>query len=199
MNKPSIDFYFDFISPYSYLAATRIPTFEQQYHIRFNWLPISLPQLMLLSGNTSPAAVKNKAIYSLRDLKRWAAYLDVPFKMIRPGSFDSTAALSISSALEGDKRVEFNLALFDALWSGLIDPKSEGWLHSVFDLKGLAREWLKLQSDTFETHTQSALKAGAFGAPTFVLHPASGRSEIFFGVDHMELLAHSCKNISASD
>ena len=121
----NIDFYFDFISPYSYLAATQISDFEKKYEVTFNWIPLSLPRLMQLSGNTSPAAVKNKAIYSLRDLKRWATYLDVPFKMIRPGAFDSRPALRIATALQGRDRSNFCLQIFECLWSNEVDPTNE--------------------------------------------------------------------------
>jgi len=194
MNKPTIDFYFDFISPYSYLAATRIKLFEQQHAVSFNWLPVNLPRLIKLSGNTSPANIKSKAIYSLRDLKRWALWLDVPLKMIRPGSFDSRAALRISCALEGKDRAEFSLAVFDALWSGSVDPGNQQWLQHIFELKGLPQQWLKQADEGFESNTLAALKAGAFGVPTFVLHPRSGRrSELLFGIDHMDFLARACK------
>ena len=199
MNKPCFDFYFDFISPYSYLAATRIQEIEARYNIPCNWLPINLPRLMKLSGNSSPVSVKNKAIYSLRDLKRWARHLDLPFKMIRPGSFDSRPALAISSALAGEQRAEFNLAIFDSLWSGAVNSQDTDWLLSIFQIKGLPQEWLQLQSESFESYTRDALKAGAFGAPTFVLHPVSGRSELFFGMDHLDFLKRACATIETKN
>jgi len=55
-----IDFYFDFINPYSYLAATQLSGFSQKHQVEINWLPLNLPRLMKLSGNISPAAVKTK-------------------------------------------------------------------------------------------------------------------------------------------
>nr|WP_100276510.1 DsbA family protein [Mariprofundus aestuarium] len=57
-----IDFYFDFISPYSYLAATQLPGFSQKHQVEINWLPLNLPQLMKLPGNTSPAAVNSSSV-----------------------------------------------------------------------------------------------------------------------------------------
>ncbi len=192
MSKPAIDFYFDFISPYSYLAATQIISFEQQYEASFNWLPVNLPRLIKLSGNTPPSLIKNKALYSLRDLKRWAAYLDVPFKMIRPGTFDSRPAMRIAGALQGEQRVAFCLAIFETLWSGAVNPKDESWMAQIFEAKRLPRTWLSQQNDDFEPNTHAALKAGAFGVPTFVLHPPKGRSELFFGLDHMDFLARAC-------
>ncbi len=189
MNR--IDFYFDFISPYSYLATTRIPDFERQHRACFRWLPVNLPKLIHLSGNIPPGNVRNKALYSLRDLKRWADYLDVPFRMIMPGSFDSRPALRIAGALEGEKRTRFCRAVFDELWSGGVDAKKPDWLQRIFARRQLPAAWQTLDSDAFEANTRTALKAGAFGVPTFFLH-GRGRPEMFFGLDHMDFLARAC-------
>jgi len=192
MNNTNIDFYFDFISPYSYLAATQIKSFEQRHATNFNWLPVNLPRLMKLSGNISPISVKNKATYSLRDLKRWAAYLDQPFKMIRPGTFDSRPAMRIAGALQGKQRADFSLTLFEAIWSGSIDITDEKWLTHIVTKKSLPQQWLDIENEAFEKNTHAALKAGAFGVPSFILHPPSGRKQLFFGLDHMDFLARAC-------
>jgi len=186
-----IDFYFDFISPYSYLAAMRIPDFERQYHASFNWLPVNLPRLIKLSGNIPPSQIRNKALYSLRDLKRWAAYLNLPFKMIMPGAFDSRPAMRIAGALDPVARVQFSLAVFDSIWSGSVDPTVPDWLEKIAMQKSLPEAWMVISSEDFEPNTHAALKAGAFGAPTFILH-GKGRPEMFFGVDHMDFLARAC-------
>jgi len=186
-----IDFYFDFMSPYSYLAAMRIPDFERQHHASFTWLPINLPRLINLSGNIPPGQIRNKALYSLRDLKRWAAYLNLPFKMIMPGTFDSRPALRIAGALDSVARVQFSLTVFDSIWSGSVDPTLPGWLQQIAVSKSLPEAWMDMSSEGFEPNTHAALKAGAFGAPTFILH-GRGRPEMFFGVDHMDFLARAC-------
>ncbi|EAU53447.1 2-hydroxychromene-2-carboxylate isomerase [Mariprofundus ferrooxydans] len=192
-----IDFYFDFISPYSYLASTRMPLFEQAHAVRVNWLPVNLPKLIELSGNTPPGMIRNKALYSLRDLKRWAAYLNLPFKMIKPGTFDSRPAMRIAMALEGEERALFSQAVFSSIWSGEIDPRAEGWLKQVVTAHRLPADWLALASDKLDDNTETALKDGAFGVPTFILH-SGRRSEIFFGIDHMDFLARACKEATRS-
>lgn len=184
-----VDFYFDFISPYSYLAATRIEALEQAHELAFHWLPLNLPRLIKLSGNTPPATIKNKALYSLRDLKRWAVYLGVPFKMIRPGSFDSRPALRVAGALEGKQRVLFCQAVFELIWSGAVNTEEPDWLEQVMAHRELNPEWLTLSSDEFEANTQQALKAGAFGVPSFVARSDTGKAELFFGLDHMDWLS----------
>ncbi|MCF7820981.1 MAG: 2-hydroxychromene-2-carboxylate isomerase [Mariprofundaceae bacterium] len=192
-----VDFYFDFISPYSYLAATQIVAFSGKYDAEFHWVPVNLPKLIKYSGNTPPATVKNKALYSLRDLKRWADYLNVPFKMIRPGSFDSRPALRIAAALKDQERARFCLGVFTALWSGSVDPGREGWLEEVFKQQSLPGSWISLCNDVLDENSEAAIKAGAFGAPTFVLHGGRSdkkrRPEMFFGIDHMDFLARACR------
>jgi len=184
----NIDFYFDFISPYSYLAATRIPVFEAEDRGRFSWIPVNLPKLIKLSGNTPPSMIRNKALYSMRDLKRWAHHLNVPFRLIKPGSFDSRPAQRIAAALEGEERVQFCQAVFDGLWSGLVDPTSDNWLSDIARIKGFPAAWLSQSVDDLDSNTETALKAGAFGVPTFIVH-GRGRPEMFFGLDHMDLMS----------
>jgi len=50
-----IDFYFDFISPYSYLAAIQLHKFEAEHDVIMHWIPINLPKLISVSGNTPPS------------------------------------------------------------------------------------------------------------------------------------------------
>jgi len=195
MNKAVIDFYFDFISPYSYLASTRLESFSRRHGVGFEWIPVNLPRLIKWADNTPPSMIKNKAIYSLRDLKRWAKYLDVPFSMIRPGSFDSRPAIRVALALEGEHREHYALAVFNSIWSGAIDPKQTGWLGQVVELHNLPQEWLSEQDDRLDEMTRQALDAGAFGAPTFFLHRDHGRAEMFFGLDHMDILARACESL----
>ncbi|MDQ6980200.1 MAG: 2-hydroxychromene-2-carboxylate isomerase [Ghiorsea sp.] len=190
-----IDFYFDFISPYTYLAVTQMNKFEAEHDVKINWVAVNLPKLIKLSGNTPPASIKNKALYSLRDLKRWADYLEVPFKMIRPGTFDSRPAMYIAMVLEGEDRALFCKAVFEAIWSGNVNTREQTWLDDIFTQKQLPETWKTLahnqSKQQLDENTQQALKAGAFGVPTFVLHGET-RPQIFFGVDRMDFLARAC-------
>lgn len=193
MKGLSIEFYFDFISPYSYLASTGLSEFSSRFQIDIEWIPINLPKLIKWSGNTPPTLIKSKAIYCLRDLKRWAKYLGVPFKMIKPLSFDSRPAMRTALALEGMDRVCFSQAIFNSIWSGEVDPKQQDWLEQVVTLNELPGVWLSQQNDRLDELTQKALDKGAFGVPTFFLNKRVGRPEMFFGLDHMNLLARACE------
>jgi len=190
-----VDFYFDFISPYTYFAVTQMDNLEAD-DVNINWIAVNLPKLIKISGNVGPATIKNKALYSLRDLKRWAAYLDMPFKMIRPGTFDSRPAMYIAMALENEDRVCFCKAVFKAIWSGSVDVKQDDWLAQIFKQAQLSQAWFDLAGEQskamLETNTQQALQAGLFGVPTFILHDTP-RPQMFFGVDRMDFLARELK------
>jgi len=188
-----IDFYFDFISPYTYFAVTQLDKFEAEHKVKINWIPIDLPKLIEVSGNVGPATIKNKALYMLHDLKRWANYLNIPFKVIRPGSFDSQEALSIAAALEGEDRSLFCKSIFASIWTASVQMKQEDWLDQVFEQQKLPSSWRTLSSDVIEANTKHACEIGAFGAPTFVVH-GQGRPQMFFGMDRMDFLSRACQS-----
>ena len=198
----TLDFYFDFISPYSYLAVRRLPRLAVRAGADIRWLPVNLPKLVKDSGNTPPATCRPKALYLLQDLKRWAALLDVPFRMIRPGSFDARPALALACMLEDADRIRFCTAAFDALWSGAVDPVREAdWLPRIVAVQNLPDAWLRLDLETgkarLRENTEAALQAGCFGVPTFILK-GEGRPQMFWGVDRMDFLVAALEKVEVS-
>ena len=78
MNK-TIDFYFDFVSPYSYLAHKRIHKIEKEKNIKFDYKPILLGGLHNLIGITAPAFINQKAKYLIKDCKMVAKKFNIKF------------------------------------------------------------------------------------------------------------------------
>ncbi|MDQ6986217.1 MAG: DsbA family protein [Mariprofundaceae bacterium] len=190
-----IDFYFDFISPFSYLAAMKIGEFKKIHGLQIQWMPVNLPSLISMSDNTPPSHIPNKARYLVRELKRKAKEMTLPLKLIRPGTFDSREAMYIACALNEKDRECFCLAVFNNLWSGEVDVGKADWLKEIMVKEKLPEQWLSYDAETakhtLQSNTAHAYAAGAFGAPSFVLHKG-GRKELFFGVDHMDELAAAC-------
>ena len=187
----TLAFYIDFISPYSYLAVKRLPGFPALADMR--WIPVNLPKLIKDAGNTPPTTCRPKALYMIQDLKRWAALLDVPFRLILPGSFDARPALALACMLGEEDRIRFCTAVFDAIWSGAVDPVREAdWLSRIIAVQGLPAAWLQVDMEKgrarLKENTEAARKAGCFGVPTFVLK-GRGRPQMFWGVDRMDFLA----------
>ncbi len=63
----TIEFYFDFLSPYSYLAYRLA---RSHFHLKLKLKPVSLPHLIKLSGNIPPASLKPRAAHLIKDLNR---------------------------------------------------------------------------------------------------------------------------------
>ena len=75
-----IEFYFDFLSPYSYLATTQFPHIRAETGAEIRYTPFRILELMKLVGNR-PTTVecKNKGLYAGADIKRWAARYGAPY------------------------------------------------------------------------------------------------------------------------
>ncbi len=190
-----IDFYYDFVSPFSYLAACRVPEFTNQHEIDIHWKPFLLPQLIKMSGNTPPSSVRRKALYLYHDLNRWAEHLDVPFKMQNPSFFDARPALLGAQALDADDRITFSLAVFKDLWSGNIQPDHPQWLDKIMADHKLPIGWASPTHpeplmDALKDNTTTAYRLGAFGAPSFFFHHGE-KPELYWGVDRMDFLGRA--------
>jgi len=87
----TIDFYFDFISPYAYLANCRLPSLAKKYGYTINYIPIDLHAVKVAAGNTGPssAQIPSKFRYAGVDLVRWAKKYGVPFAVFTPKQDDS--------------------------------------------------------------------------------------------------------------
>ena len=80
MIKP-FEFYFDFISPYSYLAHNEIRRIENKELIKIKYMPILLGGLHKLAGITANAFIPHKAKFMIKDCKMWAEKYKIHFKL----------------------------------------------------------------------------------------------------------------------
>ena len=76
----SIDFYFDFSSPYGYFASTRIDALAAQFGRSVNWRPMLLGAVFKVTGGQPLPAIPLKKEYAARDLARCARLYAVPFR-----------------------------------------------------------------------------------------------------------------------
>jgi 2-hydroxychromene-2-carboxylate isomerase len=128
----------------------------------------------------------------MRDLKLWSQHIEVPFRLIKPGDFDSRPALAASQGLGNRDREILSTAIFKALWADGINYLEEDWLDKVVAAAGLPSEWTF--ADTYSqqmievnSKTAAIYKDGAFGVPTFFLRGA-GRTQMFWGIDRIDFL-----------
>ena len=104
----AIEFYFDFVSPYSYLAITQLPALARQLRAEIVYKPFRILELMKLVGNR-PTTIesKNKLRYAGADLRRWAAKYGIPLhRNPHQNKFDSALLLRGALVAADDGEVE---------------------------------------------------------------------------------------------
>ena len=189
MPAPVLDFWFDFASTYSYLAAMRIGTLAQDAGVRVRFRPFLLGPIFKAQGwNTSPFNLyPAKGRNMWRDLERSCAELKLPFRRPNPFPQNSLLAARVAlAALDQPWGEDFCRALFCAQFA-------EGRRIDDAAAVGVAR--LKIepqpvlaaaQSDAIKARlraqTEEAQRLGVFGAPTFT----TADGELFWGNDRLE-------------
>ena len=184
----SIDFYFDFISPYSYLAHKKIKVFKQK-GIYFNYKPILVGGLHNLQGITAPAFNKPKLNHMIQDCILFAKKDDFDF------IWNSNFPINSLSLMRGYLFIENNIkdlyldVMFDGYWKDNLDVSKEEILIKLLKkcnidennfLKGVKDSEIK---DELKSVTKQAYDEEIFGAPTFVVN-----DKIFWGQDRLEFV-----------
>lgn len=187
-----VDFFFDFVSPYTYLAQTQLPALEKRTGARFRLWPMHLLNLMKQVGNVPTTVIcANKLKYATQDIGRWVARYGVPFQ-VNPHVFKGDSTLSLKGALVAQKQgVEeaYNRALFAAYWSEGLDVNDRARLTARLDAAGLDGKAILETADRpeygelLEKNTGLAAERGVFGSPTFIVG-----GDLFFGNDRLGFL-----------
>ena len=191
MADPILDFWFDFASTYSYLAAARIRPLAAAAKVQVRFRPFLLGPIFKAQGwDTSPFNLyEPKGRYMWRDMQRLAAELSLPFR--RPDPFPQNSLLPARVALFGLGQgwgEDFSVAVFHAQFveDGRIDePLTLAEILSRLDVDADAA-LEAAQSDDIKSHLRSEVEAaqqlGVFGAPSFT----TGDGELFWGNDRLE-------------
>jgi len=191
MPAPVLDFWFDFASTYSYLAAMRIGTLAQDAGVRVRFRPFLLGPIFKAQGwNTSPFNLyPAKGRNMWRDLERSCAELKLPFRRPDPFPQNSLLAARVAlAALDQPWGEDFCRALFCAQFAEgrrIDDAAAVGDV--LANLKIEPQPVLEAaQSDAIKARlraqTEEAQRLGVFGAPTFT----TADGELFWGNDRLE-------------
>lgn len=191
MHRHQLDFWYDFASPYAYLAAMRIETLAEPYAVDIRWRPFLLGPIFAAQGwtdspfNLFPA----KGRYLWRDLERQSAKLALPFKVPERFPPNSLAAVRIGLYLrDSDQAGPFSRRLFAAAFGEGRTMSDGEVLSSVLTGLGIdaGRAVAQSQSATIKARlraeTEEARSRGLFGSPMFL----TGDGELFWGNDRLE-------------
>jgi len=181
----AFEFYFDFSSPYSFLAHKQIQKIELENNIKINYKPVLLGALHKLVGITPNAFIPAKAKFMIRDCKMCAEKLNIKFK------FNSFFPISSLNLMRGvliaekiNKKKEYIDIFFDAYWKNDLNLNDEDLIYKLFRKIGLNE--IKFENeikDELKNKTQEAFEKGIFGAPSFIVN-----NKIFFGQDRVEFV-----------
>lgn len=182
----SLDFFYDFVSPYSYLASTRVEAEVARVGGTVRFRPFLLGGVFNATGNKAPIENPAKALHLATDLGRWARRIGVPFAW--PAKFPVLTVLPLRAAFAAEKigkLVPYTHAMFRAYWVEGRDLSDAAVVTDVATRAGLDGAALVAEAPAYKealkAQTQEAVDRGSFGAPTFFV----GR-EMFIGNDRLE-------------
>ena len=192
MNK-HIDFYFDFISPYSYLAHKKIINLNQRNI--FNYKAILLGGLHNLGEVIAPAFNKRKMKNMKNDCILISKKNEIPFKWNEKFPINSLYLMRGFLVIDNNKKNKFIDLCFDAYWKDNLDISIEKNIkkilsdceidHDYFE-KSIKEQVIK---NKLKELTSEAFKLDVFGAPTFLVN-----NKLFWGQDRLEYAIDELKN-----
>ena len=179
----TVDWYFDFVSPFSYLQLFRFADLPKDVEISFH--PVLFAGLLGNWGHKGPAEIPTKRIFTMRYVA-WLARRDaIPYALPPAFPFNSIRALRLCVALGSPRPVVETI--FRCVWQdGLLPDDDDGW-RAIADAVGAANaDQLVAEAEVkaaLIANGERAQELGIYGVPTF---DAGG--ELFWGADAIDFL-----------
>jgi 2-hydroxychromene-2-carboxylate isomerase len=189
-DKAPIEFYFDFSSPYGYLASTRINALAAHHQRRVNWRPILLGPMFKVAGTAPLVGVPLKGPYSVRDFSRTARFLGIPYKQPEPfptGTQNAARAFYWINDRDPVKAHKFAAACYATYFGHGIDITSPEKVAEIAAALGEDRDaTLAAMADPavkerLKNEVETALAKGVFGSPYIIVD-----GEPFWGNDRLD-------------
>jgi 2-hydroxychromene-2-carboxylate isomerase len=187
-----IEFFYDYGSPYSYLANAVLPDLAKRHAAELVHRPMLLGGVFKATGNQSPMfeSVAPKRAYGVRALRRAAAHYGVPFENNPHFPINTLALMRTAVAAQQAGVFErFHAAIYPAFWVTGLDLGDAAVVADVLSAAGLDAAQLAEQAnrgavkDELRASTEEAVARGVFGAPSIFF-----AGELYFGVDHLPFL-----------
>ena len=189
----TIDFYFDFISPYSYIAHQKIKLINNTSEIKFNYKPILLGGLHKLGEITAPAFNERKMKNMRNDCELISKKNNIPFKWNDKFPINSLHLMRGYISIDSKFKDQYIDTCFNAYWKNNIDISLDQNINDILNnCKINEKEFFNLINDQkikseLKNLTVKAFEKDIFGAPTFVVN-----EKIFWGQDRLEYALDEC-------
>jgi 2-hydroxychromene-2-carboxylate isomerase len=184
----TLEFFFDLVSPYSYLASTQLDALAERTGARVLWRPFLLGAVFKATENVSPATIPAKGLYLLKDFGDWSRHYGLPALQL-PEIFPFNSLLLQRLALVADEQGRlpvFGHRMYRAIYQENRDVTSAEEVTALLAEEGmdakayLARAEAAEIKDRLKANVEEAVRRGAFGAPTFFIG-----EEMFVGNDRL--------------
>jgi 2-hydroxychromene-2-carboxylate isomerase len=196
----TIEFYFDFISPFSYLAYQRLPAIVARFRCRIVPRVLNLAEAKLLAGNTGPTSRSQplKRRYNQKDKERWARRYGVPID--NPTSYGPDRLnMGVFFAEDRGQVADYIAYAWRRVWGEGGDMAGEALLRDVARHCGwgegafLAFTQSPDAAARYKRATQAAHDKGVFGVPTMMIG-----GEMWWGNDRLDFLEEFLRERAAA-
>jgi 2-hydroxychromene-2-carboxylate isomerase len=202
---PTLEFFFDCSSPWTYLAFHRIEEVARDAGAELVWRPILVggvfnsvnPSVYEARKNPVPA----RARYYVKDLADWARLYGLAIGMPRVFPVNSVRAMrGCFVALEESCLPAYARAVFEAYWGDLADISQEEVLEKIVARLGLDRDafFEKIADPIYKAKlresTDELIRRGGFGSPTMFVN----RDDMYFGNDRLVLVREALRSLGTS-
>ena len=197
MSSGPLQFFFDYNSPYSYIASTQVEAVGERCGLDLKWMPFVLGGVFKERGVTPPFMLPYRVAHLNQDLEDLAEFYGVPYRRRTEFLFNPILSLRATLAVpEGDSRTQAVHALFRGAFAEDLDLGQPSVVQSLLDQAGLDGAGLVEAAGSpsvkgeLKRITDLAIEKGIFGAPSFLL----GDGKMFWGQDRMVVLEWYVKN-----
>ena len=192
----TLEIYWDFSSPFAYLGSTQADALAKRTNAKLIWRPMLLGGLFKTIGQVEAPILTwsdAKRSYYLRDLARWAEHWSVPFNFPSRFPMLTIKAMRCWLPLPEERRDAFREKTFRAYWAEDRDIADDATLRELIG-PGADEVLAKTQDPSIKKAlidaTEHAVKAGVFGAPTWVV---DGK-DLYWGQDRIVLVERQLRS-----
>ncbi len=190
ISNDTIRFFFDYISPYAYLAWTQLPRLVRTFGVTIEPVPVLFAGLLEAHGNVGPAEIPAKRAWMIENVLQTATLLEVPIRPPAFHPFNPLLALRITVSSRSDsEQAQIIDACFRGAWQESIHISEPDVLQSLLDESGIdaasvvQRGMSTSAKDLLRQNTNDAIAAGVFGVPSFIFN-----GQLFWGISDLAII-----------
>ncbi len=181
-----ITFYFDFISPYAYLAFERLPVVLQGCSYQVTYKPVLFAAMLKHHGQLGPVEIAPKRTWTYRQVQWLAREQGIDFQLPTSHPFNPIGLLRLALACgtDGASNRYVTETIFRHVWATGLDASDAQRLAHLHALLQPAQQSSDQRiKDQLKTNTDQAIAAGVFGVPSLQV-----QDEHFWGLDALPML-----------